>query len=223
MSFTITDQAVLEAIRQAALAGNWQGAYQAVIDQITTKRFGDNNGGAYSQDVPAAGVDEAVWIWVNGAKNVNSSNGSFATYIREYTKDQYYYRTGNVLVDQQIQRASNNVAANFISQLLYGKPTGNDPNNFARDFAKPAISGLLPDLHTIGGLDAGGAASQVFNLDASSTGERNYSPWAGTVLFTNLGDGSFYRGDFGDSAFYYLPTRHYNKNSRPVFTRATPL
>jgi hypothetical protein len=35
MSFTITNQTVLEAIRQAALAKNWQQAYQLVIDAIT--------------------------------------------------------------------------------------------------------------------------------------------------------------------------------------------
>lgn len=49
----------------------------------------------------------------------------------------------------------------------------------------------MPDIHEVGLIDAGAAASEVFT-DASSTGAPNYSPWAGTTLFSYLGDTSFF-------------------------------
>jgi hypothetical protein len=66
---TITDQAIINAIQAAYNSGNWQAAYQLVFDAITTvTTFQDS----FSQN-PNPDVDPAVWIWVAGAKKVNSS------------------------------------------------------------------------------------------------------------------------------------------------------
>lgn len=154
MSYKITNQSVLESIRIAAKNGSWQQAYQLVIDAIK------NTSGQ-----PAEGVDEAVWVWVNGAKNVNSNTGAFAHYIRNYTLYQYQLRAGAPPPnpDQLVQNASNDIARNFISDILYG----GDKDGFL--FTNTQFKGELPSLHGIGLIDAGGAASQVFNGPASST------------------------------------------------------
>ncbi|MDQ0474839.1 beta strand repeat-containing protein, partial [Labrys wisconsinensis] len=177
MTFSITDSFVLEQIRIAGLANNWQSTYELVYEALTNPETGER----YET------VDPAVYIWVEGAKKVNGSEGAFAAYIRDYTARQYEIRNGSPAQDisELIQNASDQIASNFAKQLLYG----NTDTSFD---ALPLSTASLPSLHVVGLNDAAGAASRVFPA-ATSTGNDNYSPWAGTVLFTNLGDGSFFR------------------------------
>ncbi|MFZ4703981.1 MAG: hypothetical protein ACOYMG_28385, partial [Candidatus Methylumidiphilus sp.] len=93
--------------------------------------------------------------------------------IREYTELQYQLRSGVTMSPSILQIASNEIAANFLTEIVNG-------------------GGVLPNLDTVGRVDAASAAANLFNGLASSTHANNYSPWAGTVLFTNLGDAEFF-------------------------------
>jgi hypothetical protein len=77
MSFTITDQAILQQIYDAFHDQNWSLSYQLDFEALT-----DAQGG------PKAGVDPAVYIWIEGARKVNANTGEFADYIRDYTARQ---------------------------------------------------------------------------------------------------------------------------------------
>jgi Ca2+-binding RTX toxin-like protein len=124
--------------------------------------------------VPKAGVDLAVWKWIEGAAKVNSGVGFFADFIREYTKVQYQMRGGTGSAEFLNQKASNNIAFNLINDIL-----------------APANGGSLPGISGLGAIDAGAAASTVFaGLPGASGGD--YAPWAGTLLFPYLGFDNFF-------------------------------
>ncbi|WP_354135997.1 hypothetical protein [Bradyrhizobium sp. LB11.1] len=140
---------------------------------------------------PSSGVDPAVWLWVSGARYVNSATGAFANYIRQYTAEQYFLRTGEALdistnPSGELQKASNLIAQRFIL-TLFGVPLPPNPTNPLPPILDLSPGSLvLPDLHQVGLVDAGAAAAAVFP-------DVNYSPWAGTVLFSQLGDNSFFK------------------------------
>ena len=169
MAYVITDQSVINQIQAAIAANDWQLGYQLVLNEITETIHLETG------DVLElkAGVDPAVWTWISGAKNVNADSGAFAGYIRDWTERQYELRSGHGGAD--IQSASNDIAKSFLEDLF--KTTDGK------------LSGELPNIERIAVYDAGKTAAGVFHADRSSTGEANYSPWAGTVLFANLGDG----------------------------------
>lgn len=189
MSDFTDDQAanILDAVKRHYQNGSsdWSDVYQTIIDNISS-----------------ANVDPAVLIWIAGAKNVNTNNGAFAQYIRQYTANQYQYRTGNTLSDATLQKASDTIAARFSYQLLFNsvppEVVGFDSffDSSTGGAARP-LDLTVPNLHSVGAIDASAAASKIFlpngNGDPSptSTGKANSSPWAGTVLFTQLGDSSF--------------------------------
>ncbi|MGJ8514640.1 hypothetical protein [Carnimonas bestiolae] len=181
MSYVIKDQQKLAAIWAAANAEDWPATYAAAVDALSDP---DHPGR------PAEGVDIAVYTWISGAQGVNSNQGAFAHYIRDQTKLQYQLRTGETPDDweERIQNASDKIAENFAKTLL-GVDLVNDPD--APLPSAPPTSAVVPSIHDVGLIDAGAAASEVFT-DASSTGAPNYSPWAGTALFSYLGDTSFF-------------------------------
>lgn len=89
MTFTVTDQAALGKIFAAAKAGDWQSAYQEVLNAITVQEeLVSADGWTSYVDRPATADIEGVWVWVNGAKKVNAGTGTFAEYIRKYTATQ---------------------------------------------------------------------------------------------------------------------------------------
>lgn len=184
MVFVIDDpdqQARLFAARADAVLDStkWADFYGAAYDIITV----------YTEELvpgeppithasPIVGVDPAAWLWLRGAINVNSGGGTFGQYIRDYTKLQYKYRSGDELSDQAFQDASNIIARRFADDLVDGT-VGN-------------LQWHFPTLDRIGTHDAGAAAAEVFTGSASSTGAPNPSAWAGTVLFASLGDPSYF-------------------------------
>src|SRR4051794_15952571 len=52
-----------------------------------------------SVPIPKPEADASAWLWFRGATQVNQGIGPFSTFIREYTKEQYHFRTGNVASD----------------------------------------------------------------------------------------------------------------------------
>jgi hypothetical protein len=191
---TITDAATLAAIKTAYDNSDWQNAYKLIYEAIT-------HGGDSTEDtrIPNDGVDEAVAIWINGAIHVNANDSFFGTYIRNYTKEQYKLRSGLVLTDQQTQRVSNDIAKSFVADVL-------------------DHHGTIPTLQAIAKYDAGAAASDIFEGAASSTGAKNYSPWAGTVLFTNLGDGEYFSDWIANSgtSTFKVESGTYDLGSGPI-------
>src|SRR5882724_3526350 len=184
MTFMITDQNTINAIQDAYNAQNLPLAYTLVFNAITTATVTEVPDGApIVTQAPADGVDPAVWAWVEGAINVNTNSGAFAQYIRDYTAEQYQLRTGSTLDQTRLQVASNDIARRFIADM-FGELSGPlaDPGFLENTYTQLT----LPDLNRIGAIDAGAAAAEVFP-------GTNYSPWAGTVLFTQLGDDSFFK------------------------------
>jgi hypothetical protein len=190
--------AVLNAAYQAYISRtNWVSVYNAISDAIVA------NPSAQSSAEPAA------LTWIRGAADVNGPTGPFADYIRNYTAAQYQMRSGQSIATNALQDSSNQIASNFAFQFLFGI-NAND-TRIPRDgtgaidwtgvydiqsgtvlLPTISLSPAVPSLQTIGAIDAGAAASLVYRDQASSTVAPNYSPWAGTVLFTNLGDSSFF-------------------------------
>jgi hypothetical protein len=186
-------QKILIEAQQAASTGrNWVQVYQAILDTLaTTETIYPDGVTPAIVTTPNDDVDRAVLTWINGAAGVNADTGAFATYIRSYTSSQYQLRAGQPIPDGALQDASNQIASNFAWQFLFGKaPEGDEFSRWAGPL--PAFNAFAPDLHTIGGIDAAGAASRIFKGNATSTTFNNFSPWAGTVLFTNLGNASFF-------------------------------
>ena len=114
MSFVITDQTALRAIHQAYVEKDWPEAYQLVFNEITDIGFvsGINS--------PKADVEAGAWLWIKGARSVNSNTGVFAEYIREYSALQYEFRTGAPAgdIDKRLQDASDDIAKAVIGDIL---------------------------------------------------------------------------------------------------------
>jgi uncharacterized protein (DUF885 family) len=68
---------------------------------------------------PKAGVDTAVWSWVNGASKVNAASGFFAAFIREYTISQVTLRGIHTDLSAQdmTQIASNQIASRLLIDI----------------------------------------------------------------------------------------------------------
>lgn len=122
---------------------------------------------------PLSGVDPAVYNWIAGAQGVNSGTGSYATLIRDYTKEIYSLRYGISLGDSTLNTASNNIAITLAKEIL---------NN----------GGAIPDIEGIGTADAGSIASGLFDITTDPSGGV-YAPWAGTIFFPFLGEADFYQ------------------------------
>ncbi len=91
MSFTITDSSAIQALADAYASQNWQETYriifEALSDKTQTTEIDPETGVAITSPsyTKKEGVDEAVYVWIAGAKNVNANSGQFASYIRGYT------------------------------------------------------------------------------------------------------------------------------------------
>ncbi len=157
-------------------SGVWRDVYDLLYSYLTTTTLGVD---APRTDVP---VDPQTWLWLKGARFVNSGEGAFADLIREYTINQYRLRYREPPSQDQMNKASNSIAQNFIGQWL----------------GKDAILGATQPTITQAGLyDAGSAASVVFQYkpnQIAETGDGAHAGgWAGTILFPNLGGSDFYR------------------------------
>ncbi|WP_284733868.1 MULTISPECIES: calcium-binding protein [unclassified Dyella] len=147
-------------------------------EQVTTETRHDEFGVPYQVQtvtrVPMAGVDPVVWRWIDGATKVNSGTGFFADFIRDYTKIQYGLRGGDAAQAEALnQTASNLIAFNLVNDIL-------------------GHNGNLPGITGLGAIDAGAAASTVFQGLPGSPNP-DYSPWAGTLLFPYLGFDGFFK------------------------------
>ena len=147
--------------------GLWAPLYEELYALVTD--FDGING-------PKPGVDYQSWLWLRGARYVNRGEGPFAALIRDYTIIQHQQRYGYPASDDEMNRASNEIAKNFLGQWL-----GYDPL---------FPGGTVPTIGQTGLFDAGPAASEVFNKE----GGGDPAGWAGTLLFGNLGDRSFWDG-----------------------------
>ncbi|KMQ88050.1 hemolysin-type calcium-binding region [Lasius niger] len=182
MPFFITDPAALQQILDAAKSQEWSTAYHYSLEAMSDPAHPGR---------PADGVDPGVYLWVGGAEKINANEGSFSYYTREFNRIQYELQKGAPAPDweQRIQAASDSIAENFVKTLL-GVDLANHPDAPLPD--NPPAEAAVPDIHTVGLIDAGAAASKIFT-DSSSTGRSDYAPWVGTTLFTKLNDPSFFK------------------------------
>jgi hypothetical protein len=90
------DAANAEFTQNRSQQGQWTPVYNLLYDFLTTTNiFGVKT---YRTDVP---VDPQTWLWLKGARFVNSGEGLFATLIRDYTKAQFQQRYGKPLSDER--------------------------------------------------------------------------------------------------------------------------
>ncbi len=141
------------------LMGKYRPVYDTIIEILTDES--QRNG-------RVTGLEEPVWIWIQGARDVNSGLGYSSYYIREYTRSQFEQRYGKTLTDKDLNMASNIIAKSFIDDVL----TGNTPT-----------------INEFGAIDAAPIASSIFD----EVFEQNFSGWAGTLLFPHLGISSYYK------------------------------
>lgn len=95
---------LVEHRRDDTQKGLWAPLYNELYDLIT-----DFSG----VNEPKAGVDYQSWLWLRGARYVNAGDGPFAALIRDYTIIQHTLRYGYPATDDEMDRASNNIAINL--------------------------------------------------------------------------------------------------------------
>lgn len=184
---TLIVQALSAFDRDRSGSGLFSKVYDALLGMISDE-------GLVGVAGPTGDVAPNVWAWINGAKDVNTDTGGFAAFIRSYTELQHRARFGTSMETGEMQRASNNVSANFFADLL---------ENLRRD---DSADWQLPAIRTIGEADAGAAASVVFHGD--------YAAWAGTLLFPYLGEPYFFEQLLLASDPFNLPGEPgYNPNT----------
>jgi hypothetical protein len=154
-------------------SGVWHDSYSVLYDYLTVKN-------AFGVDTPRTDVpvDPQTWLWLKGARFVNSNEGAFGTLIRDYTIAQFRQRYRRPPTPEQMNRASNAIAMSFIGQWL-----GRDAR----------LGPTQPTITETGLYDAGAAASRVFGSLGGTGDPDNAAGWAGTILFPNLGAPDFYR------------------------------
>jgi Ca2+-binding RTX toxin-like protein len=195
MSFTITNTATINALRDAYNARNWQQAYTLVLDALAaatapievpvTDPLTGVQTGTTIQYVPDPSIPANVTTWIAGALKVNANSGAFAGFIRDYTSQQAFLREGVPLDPQKLQDTSNLIAQRFIATLFNPalQVTDDPPQSLG---VNTGLGGLIvPSLEAVGRIDASAAASVALG--------KNFSPWAGTTLFASLGEGKFFR------------------------------
>ncbi|GJM02808.1 MAG: hypothetical protein DHS20C08_13090 [Rhodomicrobium sp.] len=168
MSYTFTSEQLF-LIREALdlaeehyndeTAGKFRDVYDLIYSFIT------DDSGLYES--PVSGLEENVWTWIGGARDVNSGTGYFANFIREYTRSQYEFRYRTTISDKELNAASNEIARNFIMDVL---------------------GGTTPTIEELGLIDAAPIAGSIFNQVYSA----NYTPWSGTILFPFLGIDTYF-------------------------------
>ena len=156
------NQAFINAENSAsdATAGKFASVYAVISDILTVEGTNSNR--------PVDGLEENVWIWISGAQEINTGKGYFADFIRGYTRAQYEQRYHRTLSDEDLNIASNNIARNFINDILQG---------------------TTPSIEELGIIDAAPVAGDIFN----QVFDQNYTPWSGTLLFPFLGVDSYYK------------------------------
>lgn len=169
MAYTFTQEELNQiqaAYNQANAAkadtevGKFRDVYDLIYNIVTDSGFFYNS--------PEEGLEENVWTWIGGARAVNSGEGYFAHFIREYTRSQYEQRYRLTITDEDLNVASNTIARNFISDVLQG---------------------TTPTIEELGLIDAAPIAGDIFN----QVYDKNFTPWAGTLLFPFLGIDSYFR------------------------------
>ena len=173
--YKISDQATLRAIalayNDADKSQNWAPVYQLILKSMQQSRFvGQREIRERHPD-----VDPAVYLWVEGALKVNTNEGLFATYIRNYTIRQHQLRSGETEdLAPLIQENSNQIAQRFAATVLghdfqWSETDGTKiepaPPKFDVDFLTSG-AGVIPDLYTVGRVDASAAAYTMFNKRA---------------------------------------------------------
>lgn len=136
-----------------------------------------------------------VRSWIAGASSVNSPGiAPFGDFVRQFTLDHVEIRTGAALLQGQFNFSSNQIALSLLNTIITG--SGSTPFS-------------LPDIEGLGAIDAGSGAQLIFGS--------NYSPWAGTVLFANLGTVSFLRDWLIPTEFDETVTGSVNGASNQTF------
>jgi Ca2+-binding RTX toxin-like protein len=157
----LAEAAQIRDQEQPYALGNWSSVYRFLYDCITVTGVG-----GLLNEAPVAGVPQDVWLWLRGARFVNSGEGPSANLIKDYTAIQYRLRYGEPLDPGRLNKASNLIARNFISEWLKGD------------------GATVPTIDQVRDFDAGPVAAEVFSNDVSG--------WAGVPLFIQLGDRTYF-------------------------------
>lgn len=132
------------------------GAYDYILHLISQ--------GSDPANGPAQGVDNGIWNWFLGAVQANRGEGAFGVFIREYTSEQRNIRTGVTVSQEEMNGASDGIAADVLEFIRQNK--------------------TLPDQQQMGMLD-------LVAVDRELPGV-GYAGWSGNILFPALGSPQFF-------------------------------
>jgi hypothetical protein len=114
---------------------------------------------------------DSTVLWLRGAAEANAGRGAMSELIRKYTITQFQLRYGKSPTEEDMQKASDQVAQNLLADLL-----GEAKNGWPK--------GQVPDITRIAIADATAVGEILFNTDPEDTAaEKNQnSAWAGSLL-----------------------------------------
>jgi len=128
-------------------------------------------------DSDTRGALNSASLWVSSAIGANGNYGIQNAFIRAFTNREGELRLGRAFSDTELQRASNAVAENLISDLRLG----NDEYG--------ATPWTVPSIAQIAGADASaiGAALYQGRVDGLDSALVNNAGWSGVLGFSLLG------------------------------------
>lgn len=126
-------------------------------------------------DAAIRGELENAKLWLDVAIGANGGTGMHAAFIRTYTNRQGVLRLGHAFTEDQMQEASNVVAANLVNGLLFG------------DLDNNLAPWTVPKIGQIAGLDAAAIGRVLFGDDIQDTAYKNNAGWSGALGFNLLG------------------------------------
>ncbi|PJG69036.1 calcium-binding protein, partial [Acinetobacter seifertii] len=122
-------------------------------------------------------------LWLRGATEANAGRGSMSELIRVYSSTQAMLRYGETVSESLMQKASDEVAKNLLTNL------------FGEGQKGMLVYAEIPDINTIANDDATAVGKILFNRDPNDTAasDKLNSAWSGTLLFTQLTSDQNYR------------------------------
>ncbi|VVN74878.1 hypothetical protein PS712_00665 [Pseudomonas fluorescens] len=144
-----------------------------VLSDILKERIN----GRHRFDDRVMGDFKSARLWLDVAFDANGGVGVYSALIRAYTLRQGKLRLKKKLGKGLMQKASNQVAANFINALVEGSE---------RDNLEPWT---LPSIDQIASIDARAVGEVLFqdDLGKNDTAASRNAGWSGTIAFSLLG------------------------------------
>lgn len=164
---------VASSYKAISRSGTSCAPFYGVLSDILKERIN----GRHRFDDRVMGDFKSARLWLDVAFDANGGVGVYSALIRAYTLRQGELRLKKTLNEGLIQKASNQVAANFINALMDGSEI---------DDLEPWT---LPSIDQIASIDARAVGEVLFQpeLGEKDTVASRNAGWSGTIAFSLLG------------------------------------